>query len=171
MNLELKHLAPYLPYGLKAKLSQEGEFNLDNEYPNEYCNDICTITDFTTYSKDLGGSMKVDKTKDYRFDFDSLSEIEIILRPLSDLTKDINYGLSTYAFTDLFEIGDCDGCVFEFEHGNIKTIKALENISKYNSYNDINYLPNAVVNMMYEYHFDVFGLIPQGLAIDVNTLK
>lgn len=171
MKLELKHLAPYLPYGLKAKLSQEGVFNLDSEYRNEYAYSICTVTDFTTYSKDLGGSMKVDKSKDYRFDFDSLSEIDIILRPLSDLTKEIKYKLSTYAFIDLFEIGDCDGCVFEFEHGNIKTIKALEDIAKYNSYSDINYLPYAVVNMMFEYHFDIFGLIDQGLAIDINTLS
>ena len=31
-----------------------------------------------------------------------------ILRPLSDLTKEICYGLSTYVFTGLFEIGVFD---------------------------------------------------------------
>lgn len=93
-----------------------------------------------------------------------------ILRPLSDLTKEIYYGLSTYVFTGLFEIGDYDGCIFEFEHGNIKTIKLLEYISKNNSHSDIDYLPHAVVSMMYEHHFDIHGLIEKGEAIDINTL-
>ena len=143
-KLELKNLAPYLPYGLNIL------------YWNGLAKEHIEILQVLHYeNRHVLGSEKHKP----------------ILRPLSDLTKEINYGLSTYAFTYLFEIGDCDGCVFEFEHGNIKTIKALENISKYNSYNDINYLPNAVVNMMYEHHFDVFGLIEKGLAIDINTLK
>ena len=94
-----------------------------------------------------------------------------ILRPMSDLTKEICYGLSTYVFTDLFEIGDCDGCIFEFEHVNIKTIKSLESISKNNSHSDIDYLPHAVVSMMYEHHFDIHGLIEKGEAIDINTIE
>ena len=156
-KLELKHLAPYLPYELKMAFIVREEIIKVGALNN------ISINNSNTYP--------------IRYSIDTLNELEHewmfkpILRPLSDLTKEINYGLSTYAFTDLFEIGDCDGCVFEFEHGNIKTIKSLENISKYNSYNDINYLPNAVVNMMHEYHFDVFGLIEKGLAIDINKLS
>ena len=150
--IELKNLAPYLPYGLKGICTEEFT-GIETVYGISYYKDSSDIY-LTTSFDDL-----------------YIEYFKPILRPLSDLTKEINYGLSTYAFTYLFEIGDCDGCVFEFEHGNIKTIKALENISKYNSYNDINYLPNAVVNMMYEHHFDVFGLIEQGLAIDINTLN
>ena len=149
--IELKNLAPYLPYGLKGICTEEFT-GIETVYGISYYKDSSDIYLITS------------------FDDLDIEYFKPILRPLSDLTKEINYGLSTYAFTYLFEIGDCDGCVFEFEHGNIKTIKALENISKYNSYNDINYLPNAVVNMMYEHHFDVFGLIEQGLAIDINTL-
>lgn len=154
MKLELKHLAPYLPYGLKIQTLNRRE-------------------NLLTYKLVIGLS---ENAVTYEFlkgcapDRLPFKDVKPILRPLSDLTKEINYGLSTYAFTDLFEIGDCDGCVFEFEHGNIKTIKALESIAKYNLHNDINYLPNAVVNMMYEYHFDVFGLIDKNLAIDINTL-
>ena len=150
--IELKNLAPYLPYGLKGICTEEFT-GIETVYGISYYKDSSDIYLITS------------------FDDLDIEYFKPILRPLSDLTKEINYGLSTYAFTYLFEIGDCDGCVFEFEHGNIKTIKALENISKYNSYNDINYLPNAVVNMMYEHHFDVFGLIEQGLAIDINTLN
>ncbi len=28
-----------------------------------------------------------------------------------------------------------------------------------------------VVKKLFEWHFDIFGLIPAGLAIDINTLK
>lgn len=170
MKLELKHLVPYLPYGLKAKLSQEGRFNLDNECPNEYCNDICTITDFTTYSKDLGGSMKVDKTKDYSFDFDSLSEIEIILRPLSDLTKEIEHNGEKFVTIDYFEIGDDDNETYEYDNGNINLIQDLEYLSANRLSLDIVFIPYGVIQKLLEWHFDVFGLIEKNLAIDINTL-
>lgn len=167
-KLEFKKITPYLPYGLSVQFAGELDDNnirIDTNYIK-----IGEVTKL--------GSVEFRYTNpiywmDFKRGYFGVNSVNIkpILRPLSDLTKEINYGLSTYVFTDLFEIGDCDGCVFEFEHGNIKTIKALENISKYNSYKDINYLPNAVVNMMYEHHFDVFGLIEKGLAIDINTLK
>lgn len=156
-KLELKHLAPYLPYGLKAKLSKEGVFNLDSEYRNEYAYSICTITDFTTYSKDLGGSIKVDKTKYYSFDFDSLSEIDIILRPLSDLGKgDLDYLLNHHS-TDWFVDTDFENMIIKYlEHKNL--------------HNFIEFLPFGLVQWFIENHYDVFGLIEQGLAIDINTL-
>ena len=152
-HLKINHLAPYLPYRLRL---------FHEEYKAKHILDI-SIKEGIYYSEMSAVTLTAMVNGN--------GYLKPILLPLSDLTKEINYGLSTYAFTDLFEIGDCDGCVFEFEHGNIKTIKSLENISKYNSYHDINYLPNAVVNMMYEYHFDVFGLIERGLAIDKNTLN
>jgi hypothetical protein len=33
------------------------------------------------------------------------------------------------------------------------------------------HLPYSVFKNLFEWHFDVFGLIEQGLAIDINTLK
>lgn len=154
MKLELKHLAPYLPYGLKAKLSKEGVFNLDSEYRNEYAYRICTIIDFTTYSKDLGGSMKVDETKDYRFDFDSLSEIEIILRPLSDLTKEIEHNGEKFYPYEKLHLCYSDVTNFLSEDLWIGQWWDYEKVTK-----------------LLEYHFDVFGLIEKGLAIDINNLN
>jgi len=159
MELEIKHLAQYLPYGLKAILSNEGKFNLDSEYPNEHQNKICTITDFTTYSKDLGGSMKVDGVANYSFDFDSLSEIQIVLHPLS-------------------EFGDSDDLrkVHEF----IVIGKWCEAYDTYFDawFNDACNIDKLVLQAPYEVfqyflanHYDVFGLISNNLAIDINTLK
>lgn len=169
MKLELKHISSYLPYQLRIFHSA---FMFRNNWNENEIGTMVGITDVVELDvlRETTFDIVMRRDKDFYKLHDSRGHFKPILRPLSDLTKDINYGLSTYAFTDLFEIGDCDGCVFGFEHGNIKTIKSLENISKYNSYHDINYLPNAVVNMMYEYHFDVFGLIEQDLAININTL-
>jgi hypothetical protein len=35
----------------------------------------------------------------------------------------------------------------------------------------INSFPCWVIQILFEYHFDIFNLIPQGLAIDINTLN
>ena len=150
-ELELKNLAPYLPYGLKGICTEEFT-GIETVYGISYYKDSSDIYLITS------------------FDDLDIEYFKPILRPLSDLTKEIYYGLSTYVFTGLFEIGDYDGCIFEFEHGNIKTIKLLEYISKNNSHSDIDYLPHAVVSMMYEHHFDIHGLIEKGEAIDINTL-
>lgn len=155
MKIELKQLAPYLPYGLKAILSQEGKFNLDSEYPNEHRNKICTITDFTTYSNDLGGSMKVDNTKDYSFDFDSLSEIEILLRPLSDLTKEIEVNGVKFIPSMFWD--------------DKKRIELLSSCSA--DYQYCEYLEQFVFEQLIKWKFDVFGLLDANLAIDINSIK
>lgn len=209
-KLTLREIVPYLPYGLKAKLSQEGVFNLDSEYRNEYAYRICTITDFTTYSKDLGGSIKVDKTKDYRFDFDSLSEIEIILRPLSDLIKEIEVNgekfvplqklcrlfayneqykkdwifnsEENYAFNggsnrnnfnkDLIYFCSASDPITNREFGYYSISKKFY-LKNNRDKEDLTYVVNQydAMQKLFEWHFDVFGLIEAGLAIDINTLS
>lgn len=96
--------------------------------------------------------------------------IKPILRPLSDLTKEIEE--TKFVPVDYFEIGEEINAdfPFEFDHGNVKLIQYLESISKYNLHNDINYLPFSVVQKLMEWHFDVYGLIEKGLAIDINSL-
>ena len=193
-KLTLREIAPYLPYGLKAKLSQEGVFNLDSEYRNEYAYRICTITDFTTYSKDLGGSMKVDKTKDYRFDFDSLSEIEIILRPLSDITKEIEHNgekfvpiiemAKLYASTN--DVEAIKGAVTNFHYfkcyyskSDYQILIINDSLRGWFSYYFNDDEPNCGVNIvnewevrdkLFEWHFDVFNLRENDLCIYYNEL-
>lgn len=36
---------------------------------------------------------------------------------------------------------------------------------------DMNAIPYYVIQLLFEWHFDVFGLIDKGLAVDLNTLK
>lgn len=76
------------------------------------------------------------------------AEFKPILRPLSDLTK-------KYYFDNLKD-GD-----FELSEEIIKEIKTISR--GYLKFYQLNYLLN--------HHFDVFGLIEKGLAIDINTLN
>jgi hypothetical protein len=106
MKLELKHLAPYLPYGLSILDGWGDVRTLDYSYLNNiHCKPI--------------------------------------LRPLSDLMS-----------------GEfMDNIISQKERIEIKKL----NTCHWLSYNSFQYL--------LKHHFDVFGLIEKGIAIDINTLN
>lgn len=155
MKLELKHLAPYLPYGLKIKGNTHGE--------------VAELSCVTETSMNI---------KDRNFIYGmwaDIFEIKPILRPLSDLTREIEHnGVKLFVMSTI-----------ESETDNCKFIKAiLSNDGKwismvfdadYDADYGINTNPEYMhwkcVKRLFEYHFDVFGLIDKGLAIDINTLK
>lgn len=157
-QLKLEHITPYLPYGLKAKLSREGIYNLDSEFFNEYSNSICTITDLNIYQGKLSGSMSVDiSTRGYSFDFDELSEINILLRPMSDLILQINHnGDNLIPINKMKHIYGWDYLWYN----------VISNKEEFN----VNALKYSCVKKLLSWHFDIFGLIEKGLAIDINTL-
>ena len=78
-----------------------------------------------------------------------------ILRPLSDLTKEI----------------EVDGEKFvpaiELNWSNITTDILSKSINLTNKFNNLFAFD---YKKLLEWHFDVFGLIEKGLAIDINTL-
>jgi hypothetical protein len=119
MKLELKHLAPYLPYGLKIK----------------------TKHGFDTMETLNGWLVNGDHEESYCYEDHPNETLEFkpILRPLSDLTEE-HANNCNYSYRD-----------FKWEIIN-------KNVSV-NIWNDL--LSN---------HYDVFGLIDAGLAIDINTL-
>ena len=147
-NLTLEVLAPYLPYGVRVK-TIDGIFTVDG-----WSNEIGILLDTIFYGAN------------------TIPEYKPILRPLSDLTKEIYHNGNKFVPIEVFEITD-DHTSYPFEHdsGNIKLIRALESISKNDCEFDINFLPFEVVAMLISWHFDVFGLIKEGLAIDINTLE
>jgi len=130
-KLELKHLAPYLPYGLKASF-------------------------YDLYPEEIIGLNFVEETiEGLEYGNSEITElIKPILRPLSDLTKPMEKG-SQKTYFDLFVESDY-------------YLKGMnEVISNYQ------HLKNQIFwyNRFFEFHFDVFGLIEKGLAIDINTLN
>lgn len=101
----------------------------------------------------------------------NIEDVKPILRPLSDLAKEIEHNVRRFIPIEWFEIRDDESeNWFSFDHGNINLINDLNSISTHQVYHDINFLPYAVVQKLIEWHFDVFGLIEKGLAIDINTL-
>ena len=76
----------------------------------------------------------------------SLKNVKPILRPLSDLTEDNADFLSSDTYLNLCEEGSGDGLNYFY--------------LKYNETTEL-----------FKRHYDVFGLIEKGLAIDINTLN
>jgi hypothetical protein len=179
MKLELKHIAPYLPYELKVQY--KGIINtkeLSDYKKLEPKNVELFSSEYSKYwdniPKQIEG-LKISEIKQIKF-FKKyitfhlgirhghlktcfLGDIKPILRPLSDLTKEIEVnGEKFVPYKEI--IGD--------EYSNY-----LLKISKINpnKFDVLSYMSVDVYYFLIQFHFDVFGLIPQGLAIDINTLK
>ena len=130
MKLQLKkeEIVPYLPYGLKCKSTTILFGEEDNGI----------------YEMGLISMRGVLKGTG-----------KPILRPLSDLTKEI----------------EVDGEKFvpaiELNWSNITTDILSKSINLTNKFNNLFAFD---YKKLLEWHFDVFGLIEKGLAIDINTI-
>ena len=135
-KLEIKHLAPYFPYGLMLDCELEG-----------YENEIKTL--FTISNS--GAVVTQPERCVYLF-----GDVKPILRPLSDLTKEIEHNGERFVpikqlskYTNDQTSGGKNG----LEWGIIETF------------------PYSDLIKLFEWHFDVFGLIDQGLAININDIE
>ena len=141
-KLELKHLAPYLPYELKLYWHPESS-------PVWHEMDMFNIHHVITYTKD----------------FPEEKQWKPILRPLSDLTKEIEVnGEKLVPIEYLSKIlGGKINSKDKRLVGKAKT--ALINEIKNGK------IQYRLVKKLFKHHFDVFGLIEKGLAIDINTIE
>jgi hypothetical protein len=160
MKLELKHLAPYLPYGLKG-----------------YAEDIKLIDSITLHNVEF---IIVEQPR-----------AKPILRPLSDLTKEIEHngekfvpmlrlhelawGINFMEKQDMdFRIvdgGHIATCLHRnrftvFRDGNFQNGDLEEEFVSFPIKNQL-----QLFEKLFELHFDVFGLIEAGKAIDFNTIN
>ena len=180
MELELKHLAPYLPYGLnilsKRHFCKYGEQTIleVNGIAFQDTADIPYWQYEFVYDNDL------------KFSNINKKGFKPMLRPISDLTKEIEVNGEKFVplveiikhlnFKFLrYEIKDNSlDVVFDnkpqtkerFWFSNFKgTSFYCSNMNKL-MYKDI----YGAMNKLFEWHFDVFGLIEKDLAIDINSL-
>jgi len=125
MKLELKHLAGYLPYGLEVYHKTWIQALIMD------CSgatiDSISILDVAEYSKP-------------------------ILRPLSDLTKEIEVNGEKFVPKDIIEELHSSECI------------------RWILCNDIYECKYHVIEKLLEWHFDIYGLIENNLAIDKNTI-
>lgn len=125
VELKLKHLVPYLPYGLKLKGNTNG--NIIPEMNTLF------IEKGVLHLRKRFGSVEKHQWKP-------------ILRPLSDLNTKPYFDIQA----EIWNRTDYD--------------KETNTI-------DISNINYGIMLKLFEYHFDVFGLIEKGLAIDINTLE
>lgn len=144
MNLELNHLAPYLPYELKGQVF---EYKID--YTNKRYEELTGIENW--------------QEKNSRWDLTTKSNSRIticsfkpILRPISDLNLEIEFkDKKFYPIDELAEIDEVVVLQYSFEF--------FETSMKY--------LPHWIVEQLLEWHFDVFKLIEKGLAISIHDVE
>lgn len=140
MKLELKHLAAYLPYKLKM-ITPDGERNLKG-------------IDTVTPGNAIGLFYWVDTKREMSFHVDC----KPLLRPLSNLTKEITHNGETFVpmltLSKCFDMNIIEHCFIEqnFHPEYIKTFRY------------------EVAQKLLEWHFDIYGLINAELAIDINTI-
>ena len=138
MKLELKHLASYLPYGLKGICTddfQGVEIIIGLKKESIHCNEVITDKD----------PMDLDYFKP-------------ILFPLSSLTEEIT--INGESFIPIREIKNLE----LFSHYE------LEDFVRNNfTYGYIESLSYQLLSQLFEWKFDVFGLIDAGLAEPVTN--
>jgi len=169
MELELKHIVGYLPYGLK----------IENSYGDIVQADSIEDNGFKYY-------------RGNKRELSHINESKPILRPLSDLTKEIY--VDGEKFVPLEVIGKTfepngvfEDCVFGWNTPTggddyqdyyyvVKNDLTFE-ISCGDPGDSYSYvinegnLHNDIIEKLYEWHFDIHGLIEKNLAIDINTLN
>lgn len=121
MKLELKHLAPYLPYNLELKtLNGSSRYTLN-------------LKELAIF--DINDSIQLQHKP--------------ILRPLSDLTKEIEHNGEKFV----------PNKELDWALAIVENMVEQGNITGYG-------LSWDLWELLFEWHFDVFGLIPEGLAIE-----
>jgi hypothetical protein len=134
-KLTIKEIAPYLPYGLKAACLNVAQYGLTKPLIKELeASNILTLIDYDPTYKP-------------------------ILRPLSDLTKEILHNGEKFVPVEWLEEK-------YYTLGLHKQCEKLAEDSRWVNHSD--YL--LIIHLL-EWHFDIFGLLEKGLAIDINTLK
>lgn len=146
MRLELKHIAPYLPHQLQILTPNcEGHLSILKGLKSNKFDQLCI--------RDSDDKWWIN------------SSVKPILRPLSDLTKEIQtiHGEVFIPYKDIENQFNIEGLnnnlyylVKREDDGNV-FISLIENYQ--------------IIQILFQWHFDIFGLIENGLAIDINTLK
>jgi hypothetical protein len=150
MKLEIKHLAPYLAYGLMFQC-----IDLESE---EYEELPLTAIILSDGKQDLIiGNQEVDIDDLFANQHECLFPI---IRPLSDLIKEIKIDGIEYESVEHY---------FEDVYYTQKLHKQVKSIIEDERW--VNYCEFILIEFLFENHFDVFGLIAQELAIDINTLN
>lgn len=96
---------------------------------------------------------------------------KLILHPVSDLTKEIEVNSERFVPVNVL-----NKMVYEFDNINISFVWCDNILGSYLAWQANNDktnrpVPYCVYEKLLGWHFDIYGLIDAGLAVDINTLK
>lgn len=183
-QLTIKELAPYLPYNLRI-------LRPDNRT-------ILTVCGLTTYGINNRWHYHFKENGNTIGDMQSKGN-KPILRPLSDLTVEIEHNgekfvpiekllhiaqenLYGYKIDSLFKIISGESFLTEDSWAFIQHSERGRNAIFYRQTNQFRWFEYMVdgdiiridelvlFQKLFEWHFDVYGLIPDNLAIDINKI-
>lgn len=171
MKLELKHLAPYLPYGLKMQ-----------KWWHSHGTDKLTM-DVVEFKGILNKDYYIEIHSTFTGYSNDLCRFKPILRPLSDLKKEIEVDNKKFIpIIELLKIKYSD--YYKENIGNkYEEIEVSKNSYpkawfKYSAPHEIfiplynfDKLEYWIVEKLFEWHFDYFGLIEKDLALNLNNFE
>jgi hypothetical protein len=153
MKLELKHIAPYLSY--KLKFHQGWSFERGIE--------------ITLLELDIHGMANFSNLNGLW----DIRDLRPILRPISDLTKEIEVNEQKFVPIDklkeMYNATMPDSYIKKLHYIKWDDQFTLFGLEEDNSY-EVS-MPYGLYEKLFEWNFDVFGLLDAGLAVDINTLK
>lgn len=148
MKLELKHIAPYIPYGVEGLFTLSSVANIPKHKDEERIKLLTedNIAFFRRFCK-------------------------LILRPLSDIHKEIVHnGKKVYPWREVNKLLNGE---YNADYNNIEVNEyggLRINFGDQSSGYDLRE-SYEVVQLLLEWHFDINGLTEKGLAIDINELN
>ncbi|MVW92441.1 hypothetical protein FCL53_10740 [Elizabethkingia meningoseptica] len=141
-KLKLNDIAPYLPHKMSVQI-----LNHRNDYTGI---EFSEVNGYYFIGESLHITYNGGNTGK------SISEFKPIIRPMSDLTKEITHNGETFVPSDIL-------------FGGLRPIEAkerhIQDLIKHPML-----MPYCYVQKFFEWHFDVFGLIERGLAINLNEV-
>ena len=177
MELEIKHLDAY-PKGKNGVLCKLNEFGCESifdEAPYSISKDTYSGTFYISkidYLNEIIDIVSIQTSE--VVDDIPLNYIQLVLRPVEDLTKELfmncNFGfipakrLTNEYLSDYYWGGNSIGDGILDKDGNTVNLCFIAN-------EIAGECPYMIYNYLCEWHFDVFNLIPQGLAVDINTIN
>jgi len=145
-TIELKHILPYLLYKIDILIKRL-------KYPvSEYIEKLSL------------SNIGVIENKLYN--------VKLVLRPLSDLTKEIE--IDGEKFVPIDKILDTHSFISDIHISKFRKFKIIQeqiNILKDIKELGYKYCDYWFLQYLFEWHFDISGLIEQGLAVDINTIN
>jgi hypothetical protein len=145
-QLELRHLAAYLPYGLKGIFT-----NLPGGLPFE-------LQGINIDDEDGEQVIKVHGVPGrWGGQVSEIRNIKPILRPLTECEQYLNIEGGIELDSSLLAL-----------NGSLNSINIYPDGSEWTHSIDVY---NNVYQWLFEHHFDVFGLIDASLAVDINNIN